>query len=396
MLNDRVGHLNAYPFRRLASLLADVEPAPDLSPLSMAVGEPQLPTPPILVETLRANEHLWNKYPPAAGLPEWRQAVASWLTTRYKLPAGTIDPDRNVAPAPGTREALFQLALAVVPKSKGGAVPAVCMPNPFYQPYAGAAAYAGAEAVLLSATREQNFMPDLDQLTPALLARTALIYLCSPANPQGTCADLSYITRLITLAREYDVVVAFDECYAEIYDQVPPTGALDACRTMGGGLDNVVVFHSLSKRSSAPGLRSGFVAGDERVIKALLALMEYGGAGMPLPIQAAATALWSDEAHVETVRDCYRQNFQTASRILGNRFGFYKPAGGFFLWLDVGDGEKAARELWRKAALRTLPGAYLSGTSAGGLNPGSSYLRVALVHPPDITAAGLARLADTL
>jgi N-succinyldiaminopimelate aminotransferase len=396
MLNDRVGHLNGYPFRRLAALLSDVTPAEGIAPLSMAVGEPQLPTPAILVEALRASEHLWNKYPPAAGTPEWRQAVAGWLTRRYKLAASVIDPDRNVVPAPGTREALFQLALAVTPRAKAGLTPAVCMPNPFYQVYAGAAAYAGAEAVLLPAARERNFMPDLDRLTPELLDRTALIYLCTPANPQGTCADLPYLMRLIELARSHDVIVAVDECYAEIYDTVAPTGALKAAQTLGGGFDNVVVFHSLSKRSSAPGLRSGFVAGDERVIKALLSLMEYGGAGMSLPVQAAAAALWSDEAHVEAVRATYRRNFEIAGRILGNRFGYYRPAGGFFLWLDVGDGKKAARDLWRKAALRTLPGAYLADIDRDGPNPGAPYLRVALVHPPDITEAGLARLADTL
>ena len=395
MLNDRPDRLGGYPFHRLTRLLSAIEPPAGLAPLVMSVGEPQLPVPALAIETLHRNDALWNKYPPMAGTPELREAIAGWLTRRYHMPATMIDPARHVAPLVGTREGLMQLALAVVPTQKNGKPPRVCLPNPFYHVYAGAAAYSGAELGLVPTSRSTGFLPDLDALDAKLLDQTALFYLCSPSNPQGTVADIAYFKRLIGLARAHDFVLAVDECYAEIYDGAAPIGALEACRELGGSLDHVVVLHSLSKRSSVPGLRSGFAAGDADVIKALLRVMDYGGGGMPLPVQATATALWQDEAHVEAVRQVYAENFRIAERILGNRLGFYRPAGGFFLWLDVGDGVEAAASLWREGAVRTLPGAYLAEDAPGG-NPGAAYLRVALVHPPETTETGLRRLAQIL
>lgn len=396
MLNDRLSALGDYPFRRLAALLAGAEPPAGLAPLIMSVGEPQLPVPGMIAEILMREAAGFGKYPPAAGSPDFRTACAGFLTRRYHLPAGMIDPARHIVPTPGTREALFQIALAVVPSQKAGQQPAVCMPNPFYQVYLGASVVAGAETVLLDAPAENGFLPDLDRLDPALLDRTALFYLCTPSNPQGTVADAAYLDRLLELARQHDFVLALDECYAEIYREVPPPGGLEAAMRAGGALDNLIVFHSLSKRSSSPGLRSGFVAGDERVIATLLRLMEYGGAGLPLPIQAASAALWDDDSHVLPVRAAYNENFAIAERCLGNRFGFSRPPGGFFLWLDVGDGEQAALTLWRDAGLRTLPGRYLARDAADGSNPGARYLRVALVHPPAVTTEALGRLAATL
>jgi aspartate/methionine/tyrosine aminotransferase len=229
-----------------------------------------------------------------------------------------------------------------------------------------------------------------------VLERTALAFLCSPANPQGAVASLDYLKTALSLARRYGFVLVVDECYSEIYDRDPPVGALEAAAALGQGLDNLLVFHSLSKRSSAAGLRAGFVAGDEALIRRFFTLRSYGGSQMPLPIQAAAAALWRDEAHVVENRLLYRSKIDTAQRILGDRFGFYRPAGGFFLWLEVGDSEQAALTLWREAAVKVLPGQYLGAEDADGDNPGAKYLRLALVHPDPIVAEALERLAAVL
>jgi aspartate/methionine/tyrosine aminotransferase len=250
--------------------------------------------------------------------------------------------------------------------------------------------------VFLDATRDNGFMPDLAAIPRETLERTALFYLCSPANPQGTVASLAYLKQAIGLARQYDFVLAVDECYAEIYDQVPPPGALEACAALGQGFDRVVVFHSLSKRSSAAGLRSGFVAGDPRLIGHYSHLRSYGGCQVPLPIQAAATALWRDEAHVEDNRVRYRKKFDIAEAALAGRFGFYRPDGGFFLWLEVGDGEAATVRLWRDAAVRVLPGGYTARASEGRENPGSRYIRLAIVHDEAALETAFARIRRVL
>ena len=269
------------------------------------------------------------------------------------------------------------------------------MPDPVYAVYYGAAVMAGAEPVLLPATAATDFLPDLEAIPSSLLERTALFYLCTPANPQGSVADLDYLRRAVRLARRHGFVLAVDECYSELWDTAPPPGALDAALAEDGRFDSVVVFHSLSKRSSAAGLRSGFVAGDADILTRLLRLRAYGSPVQPLPLLAAATALWQDEAHVEDNRARYRAKFDTAQRRLGNRFGFYRPAGGFFLWLDVGDGEAACRRLWCEGGIRVLPGGYLS-VGAQGANAGSAYIRVALVDEPALIDTALGRLGDVL
>jgi N-succinyldiaminopimelate aminotransferase len=307
-----------------------------------------------------------------------------------------IDADKNLLPVAGSREGLFMIALSAVPEWAGGKRPAVLIPNPFYHVYAGAAAVAGAEPIFMPADTDTGFLPDIDRLTPSMLERTALAYVCSPANPQGAVASLDYLRRWIDLARRHDFVVAFDECYAEIYDRAAPVGGLEACARLGGDLHNVIVFHSLSKRSGVPGLRSGFVAGDARLIQRNAQLINYGGVAAPYPIFAASTALWRDEAHVEEGRRRYRANFEAAAEILGEQFGFVRPAGGFFLWLDVGDGETAARRLWTEAGIRVLPGAYMGRPDEDGINPGQRYIRVALVYDKETTAAGLRRMQEVL
>jgi N-succinyldiaminopimelate aminotransferase len=331
-----------------------------------------------------------------AGTPAFRAAAADWLTRRFQVPAGTIDADTQILPLAGTREGLFQIAHLVCDSTSGATPPVVLLPNPFYQVYAGAALLAGAEPVFVPAGRETGFLPDFTSLDPAILERTALAYLCNPANPQGTVASLAYLETAVGLAHRYGFTLAVDECYSEIYDDAEPAGVLEACSRLDGRLEGVVIFHSLSKRSSAPGLRSGFVAGDAQLIKDFGRMRAYGGAAVPLPILAASTALWQDEEHVDANRALYRAKLDAAEAIFGDRLGFYRPAGGFFLWLNVGDGERAAARLWTDAGVRVLPGAYLARADANGNNPGACFIRVALVHDLETTRRALSRISDVL
>jgi N-succinyldiaminopimelate aminotransferase len=395
-INPRLDALGEPTFSQLTRLLAPLAPRANETPIVMSVGDPMHEPPPMIAEILAAQAHLWNKYPPMTGTPELRGAIADWLTRRYRLAPGTVTAERHVLPLAGTKEGLFLAALLVVPERKAGQRPAVLLPNPFYVTHQGGAGLSGGEPVYLETSAATNYLPDLDRLSPVLLERTALFYLCSPDNPTGGCADLAYLKRLIALARQYDFVVAIDECYCEIYDGTPPVGGLEACVALGDGLDNLLVFHSLSKRSSAGGLRSGFVAGDPRLIAGFLRLRNYGGSQMPLPVQAASAALWRDEAHVGPNRERYRAKIDAAEAVLGRRFGFYRPEGGFFLWLEVGDGIKAAERLWRDAAVRTLPGRYMSRPATDGSSPGDRYIRVALVHDDSTIAAALERCIRVL
>lgn len=396
MRNDRLDRLSEFPFRRLAATLAR-EPAPPSGGVQdLAIGEPRHAPPAILAETVAAHAGLWNRYPPVNGTPEFRGAAAAWLARRFALPEGALDPDRHVLPLAGTKEGLYLLPSALVPAAAGGGArpPAVLMPDPVYAVYYGAAVMAGAEPVLLPATPATGFLPDLDALQRDLLERTALFYLCSPANPQGAVADRAYLARALALARAHGFLLAVDECYSEIWDRAPPPGALEAAWAADRGFANLVVLHSLSKRSSAPGLRSGFVAGDPEALARLLRLRAYASPVQPLPLMAAATALWRDEAHVAANRDRYRAKIDLAERRLAGRFGFHRPAGGFFLWLDVGDGEAACRRLWREAGIKILPGAYLS--AGGAASPGRPFVRVALVDAPDAVDRALGRLGEVL
>ncbi|HEY5209097.1 MAG TPA: aminotransferase class I/II-fold pyridoxal phosphate-dependent enzyme [Stellaceae bacterium] len=395
-LNPRFQSLEEYPFTRLNNLLGSVNPRANEAPIAMSVGEPQHEPPAFMARVITDNAHLWHRYPAMAGTPALRGTVAAWLTRRYRLPVGMIDPERHIMALAGTKEGLYMLAALVIPDSKAGQRPIALMPNPYYLVYSGGAHMAGAETMPLDATAATGFLPDLDAIPEEVLARTALFYLCSPANPQGACADLAYLKKLIGLARRYDFVLAIDECYSEIYDREPPVGGLEACAALGGDLSNVVVFHSLSKRSNAAGLRIGFIAGDAALLARFGALRSYGGAQISLPLQEAAVALWRDEAHVEENRARYRRKFDVCEEILGGRFGFYRPAGGFFLWLDVGDGEAAALKLWREAGVRSLPGPYIGRANAAGINPGQNYIRLAIVHDEETVAAGMRRLLRVL
>ncbi|HEX2528762.1 MAG TPA: aminotransferase class I/II-fold pyridoxal phosphate-dependent enzyme [Geminicoccus sp.] len=388
---SRLDSLGEFPFRRLAGLLADLSPPSARPVLDLGIGEPQHPVPPILAETLARHAGSWNRYPPPTGTPSFRRTVLRWLSRRNRLPEDALDPDRHVLAVAGTKEALFLAALLAVDRVRRSR-PVVLMPTPFYAVYLGAAVMAGAEPVLLPSTAAHGFLPDLDAIPTDVLERAAAFYLCTPSNPQGAVADRAYLARAIALARRHGFVLILDECYAELWDREPPPGGVDVAINETGSIEQVLVFHSLSKRSNAAGLRSGFVAGDPRLVQAFAKLRAYAAATQPVPVMEAAEALWNDEAHVEENRRLYRQKFDVAEQRLAGRFGFFRPPAGFFLWLDVGDGVAATARLWHQAGLKVLPGAYLDGPEPTS----SAYVRLALVHDLGTIADALDRFATTL
>lgn len=380
------------PFTRLNALLEGI--APGQAPINMHVGEPQHPIPDFVGPILAANLKDFGRYPPIVGPEPLRNAIASWLTTRFSLSSG-IDPQSQVLPLVGTREGLFSAAFVAVPETRNGKRPAVLIPNPFYQCYAGAALSAGAEPVYVNATSDTGFLPDFESLPTDLLARTAAIYMCSPSNPEGAAADASYWRKLFALADAYNITIFADECYSEIYAQSPPCGALTIRQETSPSFARLLVFHSLSKRSSLAGLRSGFVAGDAGFISRFREFRNVIGPQLPLPIAAVSQQAWSDETHVEANRALYRQKFELARSRLSNRFALRVPDGGFFLWLDVGNGTDAALRLWRDSGVKVLPGEYLARDTPSG-NPGKCYIRVALINDFATTDEALHRLAKTL
>jgi aspartate/methionine/tyrosine aminotransferase len=388
---ERFSDLPEYAFPRLRRLLDGTPPGGPV--LSMSIGEPRHPLPPLVAETIAAHAAEFSLYPPNEGSDDLRAAIAAWLARRYGV---ALDPATAITALNGTREGLFAVALARSPERKRGVAPVVLIPNPFYQCYAAAALAAGAEPVFVPATAATGFLPDYAGLDPALLDRVTLAYLCSPSNPQGAVAPAEYLADLLALAERHDFVVVADECYSEIWRDAPPPGLLEVANRIDADPERAVVFHSLSKRSSAPGLRAGFAAGGPGAITALKRLRAYGGAPVPLPLQAAAAALWRDEAHVEASRAHYAEKFALADALLAGVPGYTAPQGGFFLWLEVGDGEATALALWRDAGVRVLPGRYLSREMPDGSDPGRAYIRVALVAPRDETAQGLAAIRDHL
>ena len=393
----RYSDLPEYAFPRLRKLLGSI--APGGPEIAMSLGEPQHAVPDFVGPIMLEHTAKLSKYPPNEGLPELRQAISDWLARRYRVSDTYRDPDTQIFPLNGTREGLFSACLALSPEEKNGQRPAVLLPNPFYQCYTVAAITAGAEPVYLPCGPENGFLPDFANLPTDLLNRTTVAYICSPANPQGVCADRAYWTTLLALAERHDFKVFADECYSEIYRDTPPTGALEVASEIGADPERLVCFHSLSKRSNLAGLRSGFAVTGPENRAHLLQLRSYAGAPLPIPAQHAAAACWADEAHVIANRALYHEKYAIADEILGNAPGYMAPEAGFFLWLNVGDGEAAAMKLWRETGVRALPGAYLSRpvpADLGGGDPGTQYLRVALVAPADQVRQGLNAIRNVL
>ena len=382
------------PFARLNDLLADVKPGKSV--IALSVGEPQHPIPNFVGPVLAAHLPDFGRYPANRGIDPFLATAATWLGRRFKLDR-PVDPQSEVLVLNGTREGLFLGAITAkqwVGKRSGK--PAILIPNPFYAAYAAGAMAADCEAVYLPTTKETGFLPDLDALTDELLSRMVAFYLASPSNPQGAVADRKYLERLCGLARRFGFLIFADECYCEIYAGNPPAGMLEAA---GSDFANVIVFHSLSKRSNLPGLRVGFCAGDRRFLARFIELRNVAAPQVPVPAQHVGIAAYNDEAHVQENRRLYNEKIDLADQIIGDRYGYKRPAGGFFLWLDVsaqGGDEVVTQKLWREAGLRVIPGRYLARNQADGSNPGLGYIRVALVHDNATTAEAMHRLVSVL
>jgi N-succinyldiaminopimelate aminotransferase len=386
--------LGRSPFVRLRELLGTAEPGQPA--ISLAVGEPQHPVPPFVASVLAAHIDEFGRYPMNKGLDDFCHAAADWLGRRFALPR-PIDPASEILVLNGSREGLFLAAIAAA-RYVGGrrGRPAMLIPNPFYAAYAAGAVAANCEPVYLPATAATGFLPDLDALPEELLARTVAFFIASPANPQGAVAELAYLARLVSLARRHGFLIFSDECYSEIYTRHAPAGMLEAA---GPDFANVVEFQSLSKRSNLPGLRIGFAAGDQQFLARFLELRNVAAPQVPMPTQRVAIAAYGDEAHVEDNRRLYARKFDLADQIIGDRYGYRRPAGGFFLWLDVsaqGGDEAVALRLWREAGLRVVPGRYLARDQADGSNPGRGYIRVAMVQDQETTAQALHRVVAVL
>lgn len=370
---ERFSGLPEYAFPRLRRLLDGHPPGGDV--VHMTIGEPKHAFPDFVARVLAEHVHELGQYPPNDGTPQLCAAIAAWVSRRYGV---SLDPATQVMALNGTREGLFNAAIALCPEQVRGERPAILIPNPFYQVYAVAAAVVGAEPVFVPASAETGFLPDYRALPKDILNRSAIAYLCSPSNPQGAVADRDYWAGLIALAEKHDFQIFADECYSEVYRDTPPPGALEVAHEGGADPDRVVIFHSLSKRSNLPGLRSGFVAGGAESIARIKQLRAFAGAPLPLPLQRVAEKVWADEAHVTHSRALYQEKYAIADAIFADVPGYRGPDAGFFLWLAVDDGEAAALKLWTETGVRVLPGAYLS-REVDGRNPGKGYIRVALV-----------------
>lgn len=383
------------PFSRLRHLLDGHSPG-HARPIDLTLGEPRETMPSFVADALREAALTLAKYPAIRGSDELRGAIAGWVQRRFGV---AVDPAREILPCNGSREGLFYACFPAVGRKRIAGRPAVLICNPYYQAYMGAAYATGAEPVFLNATADTGFLPDLDRLAaePALLQRAAAFYLCSPANPQGAVASRDYIARALALARTYDFMLFLDECYSELYAGEPPVGGLEVAATTPEGFANIVVFNSLSKRSNLPGLRSGFAAGDGRFMDTLFEVRNLIGPQVPGPTQHASALVWGDEAHVAVNRAAYQRKFDVCDQVLGDRFGYRRPAGGFFLWLDVsqfGDGADAAVTLWKRRGVKVIPGAFLGSDDRHGINPGRDYVRVALVHDEVTIREALERIVE--
>jgi len=395
-MNPRLDSLLPYPFERLRQLLKGAQPPAGLPHISMSIGEPRHAPPPFILEALRAAMPSIGSYPLTLGIPELRAAAAGSLTRRYALPSGALDPEAMVLPVNGTREALFAFVQTII--DDAAAQPAVVMPNPFYQIYEGAALLAGAEPVFLNATAENQYLPDLRSVPDSIWKRCQLLFLCTPGNPTGAVMSLDYLKTAIAIADRHDFVIASDECYADLYpdDAAPPPGLLQAALAAGHSrFERCVVFHSLSKRSSVPGLRSGIVAGDATLLKSFLLYRTYHGGAMPPPTQIASAQAWDDDGHVAANRELYRQKFRDVGPILEGLLDVETPAGGFYYWPQVGDDERFTRELFEQQHLTLLPGSYLARDTATG-NPGRGRVRISLVAGVEECVTAAHRLREFL
>jgi len=380
-MNNALNQLQPYPFEKLRALLDGVTPAADKRAIALSIGEPKHASPAFVAKALADNLDKMAVYPTTLGLPALRESIVHWCERRFGVPAGWLNAAQHVLPVNGTREALFAFTQAVVSRGEDALI---VSPNPFYQIYEGAALLAGAQPHYLPCLDSNGFNPDFDAVPAEIWQRCQILFLCSPGNPTGALVPLDTLKKLIALADEHDFVIAADECYSELYfdEQAPPPGLLSACVELGrSDFKRCVVFHSLSKRSNLPGLRSGFVAGDAEILKAFLLYRTYHGCAMPVQTQLASIAAWNDEAHVLENRDLYREKFDAVLQVLAPVMDVQKPDGGFYLWPKVpGDDAQFCRDLFEQQHVTVVPGSYLS-REVEGFNPGAGRVRLALLAP---------------
>ncbi|EPC01755.1 succinyldiaminopimelate aminotransferase [Litchfieldella anticariensis FP35 = DSM 16096] len=391
-MNPDLDALKPYPFEKLAALKAGVKPPEALGHIPLTIGEPQHAPYAAALETLHRHQHEMARYPATAGLPELRRAIAAWAMRRFSLPG--LDPDTQVLPVNGTREAIFAFVQAALDRTRAARV---AMPNPFYQIYEGATLLAGGEPLYLDCHAENGFRSDINAVSTDTWRNVQIVFVCSPGNPTGAVTPLEDFTRLIELADEFDFIVASDECYSELYldEAAPPPGLLEACAQLGRhDYRRCLVFHSLSKRSNLPGLRSGFVAGDAALIAPFKRYRTYHGCAMSLPLQHASVTAWQDESHVRANRDAYREKFAAVTEILSPVMAFPTPEASFYLWPAIpgGDDEAFTRDLYAEEHVSVLPGRYMSRDGTDGSNPGAGRVRLALVAEVEATVEGARRI----
>ena len=387
------------PFTQLRRLLEGIAPGHD-KPIELTVGEPREAMPGFVIEKLKEAEAAYAKYPPIRGTDEFRNAIANWIARRYGADVA-VDPATEILPLNGSREGLFYACLPAAGRKRVSGRPAIMLPNPYYAAYIGGALAVNAEPIFLNATEATGHLPDLGSVASdtALLDRTVAFFLCSPANPQGAVADAAYVRRALDLARRHDFMLFFDECYSEIYAHEPPVGGLEVAVKTPDRFRNLIVFNSLSKRSNLPGLRSGFCAGDAAFMETFAEIRNLVAPQVPGPTQHLSAAVWGEEQHVAVNRQAYRAKYDVCDAVLGQRYGYRRPAGGFFLWLDLsqfGGGEAATLTLWKRCGVKVVPGAYLAQPGADGINPGANYVRVALVHDVNHIREALGRIVSVL
>ena len=389
-MNSLLQRLHPYPFAKMATLLEGITPNSAYSPIKLGIGEPQHTPPAFVLEVIKTNLAKIQNYPSSQGLPELRQAIADWIKSRFSV--SHIDSEQQILPVMGTREALFSFTQAVFDPAQAAKKPYVVMPNPFYQIYEGATLLAGGQPYFVNCTADNNFCGDYDAIPADIWRQTQLVFVCSPNNPTGAVMDFAQWQRLIALSDQYGFVIASDECYSELYFDKAPIGLLEVCERLGRhDFDRCVVFHSLSKRSNLPGLRSGFVAGDAKLIKPYGLYRTYQGCAMPIHHQLASIAAWQDEAHVEQNRQLYRQKFDLWLDQLGKTLPLRRPDAGFYFWLPVADDEAFVQFLYQELNITALAGRYLSRDTPNG-NAGRNHVRMALVADLEQSQAAVERL----
>jgi N-succinyldiaminopimelate aminotransferase len=392
-VNPLLNRLQPYPFQRLRQLLADVTPDPTRTPINLSIGEPKHPTPPVVLRALTESLDGLASYPATQGTPALRQACANWLQRRYGI---TMDPQREILPVNGSREALFAFVQAMIDPNRERP-PVVVSPNPFYQIYEGATLLAGAEPCYANSREDNRFLPDWSEIAEETWQRCQIVFVCSPGNPTGTVMSLDDWRTLFALSDRYGFIIASDECYSEIHFGEPPLGALQAARALGRDFSRIVMFTSLSKRTNVPGMRSGFVAGDAALLEAFLLYRTYHGSAMNPSIQSASIAAWNDETHVEENRAAYQAKFDAVLPVLSSCLNAQRPDASFYLWLKVpgGDDLEFTRMIYATEHITVLPGSFLA-REAHGYNPGKGYIRIALVAPLDECVEGARRIAYRL